>query len=209
MNCSAADSKCCWPRKRRRRARGPVSWQLASQQRLQLDSGQLVAHVPARAIGFTVATPTAEVVDLGTEFGVHVDAQGQTNVQVFEGAVEFSLSTPASAKPASGPATVRGAWRRGRRRGPSARHTPWNPPGCAGKFARRVARAKDSLREVPIDLKGAVATQSSKFAGEGSFSSPDAAIDGDRKTFSHTATEDVDGSWWQLDFGLVRGRCPP
>jgi ferric-dicitrate binding protein FerR (iron transport regulator) len=38
--------------------------------------GKLVAHVPNEARGFTVYTPTHDIVDLGTEFGVEVKAEG-------------------------------------------------------------------------------------------------------------------------------------
>ncbi|HSI35785.1 MAG: FecR domain-containing protein [Phycisphaerae bacterium] len=50
-------------------------------------AGRLVATVPEGAQGFTVSTPTARVVDLGTEFGVGVAEGGGTEVQVFRGLV--------------------------------------------------------------------------------------------------------------------------
>ena len=67
---------------------GPATWLLESEQRLRFDSGKLAARVPKSAIGFTVATPLAEVVDLGTEFGVEVDGGGKTEVHVLKGEVE-------------------------------------------------------------------------------------------------------------------------
>lgn len=54
--------------------------------RCSLETGQLVARVPAAAIGFSIATPNCEVVDLGTEFGVDVTGE-RSGVQVFEGSV--------------------------------------------------------------------------------------------------------------------------
>ena len=53
-----------------------------------LNSGSLVARVPEKAIGFTVTTPSSEVVDLGTEFGVAVDEHGASEVCVLEGVVK-------------------------------------------------------------------------------------------------------------------------
>ena len=60
----------------------PARWEFTSQQRIFFHSGRLMAQVPRAAVGFTVATPTAEVVDLGTEFGVVVDEQNTTDVVV-------------------------------------------------------------------------------------------------------------------------------
>ena len=56
-----------------------------------LHAGQVVAYVPARAVGFTIETPGARVVDLGTEFGVRVAADGVTDLQVHRGLVQAQL----------------------------------------------------------------------------------------------------------------------
>lgn len=58
-----------------------------------LEVGRLVAFVPESAHGFTVDTPRARVVDLGTEFGVGVGESGDTEVHVFQGAVVTAWST--------------------------------------------------------------------------------------------------------------------
>ncbi len=76
---------------------GPAVWQLSSDQRLQLEAGKLLAQVPKTGVGFTVVTPTAEVVDLGTEFGIDVDQQGATELHVIRGRVELK---PAAAEAA-------------------------------------------------------------------------------------------------------------
>ncbi len=58
---------------------------------LRLNSGRLIARLePGGKVGFTVQTPSANVVDLSTEFGVEVHENGPTDVVVFEGAVEVS-----------------------------------------------------------------------------------------------------------------------
>ena len=80
---------------------GPASWLVASDQRMSLDAGRLAANVPAKAVGFTVATPTAEVVDLGTEFGVQVDEEQATTISVTQGAVDLVESGPAAANAAT------------------------------------------------------------------------------------------------------------
>lgn len=53
--------------------------------------GKLRAQVPPAARGFRLRTPTANLVDLGTEFGVAVemkDGKSQTALHVFDGEVE-------------------------------------------------------------------------------------------------------------------------
>ena len=55
-----------------------------------LKLGRLVAHVPASAVGFTIQTPTAIVTDLGTQFGVNVDAHGKMNLGVLNGSIEWA-----------------------------------------------------------------------------------------------------------------------
>lgn len=58
----------------------------------QLLRGKLVGRVTTKdAQGFTVHTPTAMVVDQGTEFSVAVDHLGQTEACVFKGRVEARL----------------------------------------------------------------------------------------------------------------------
>lgn len=59
-----------------------------------LHQGRLTARVPQEAKGFTIGTPSGKVIDLGTEFGVHVDAEGLATVHVFHGQVEAVPSMP-------------------------------------------------------------------------------------------------------------------
>ncbi len=51
--------------------------------------GKLRATVPPQAVGFTIGSPNLDVVDLGTEFGLQVEAEGKTEVHVFKGKVEL------------------------------------------------------------------------------------------------------------------------
>ena len=66
---------------------GPAEFLIRSDMKGTLSIGKLTAVVPQQAHGFSVATPSAEVVDLGTEFGIEVDGTGRTEVHVFEGEV--------------------------------------------------------------------------------------------------------------------------
>ncbi|MCP4781955.1 MAG: FecR domain-containing protein [Fuerstiella sp.] len=71
---------------------GPAELEILSTDRTILSSGILTASIPESAVGFEVVTPAMDVVDLGTAFGVSVGTDGETDVCVFEGEVEVSLS---------------------------------------------------------------------------------------------------------------------
>lgn len=73
---------------------GPATFVVDSSNSSQLLAGKLTARVPPTARGFTVATPTARVIDLGTAFGVEVDAAGETEVHVFDGRVQMVAHEP-------------------------------------------------------------------------------------------------------------------
>jgi len=66
---------------------GPSEVVLSTPLRLVLRSGQVVCRAPHGIRGFTVETLKAEVLDLGTEFGVRVGDAQRTEVQVYEGEV--------------------------------------------------------------------------------------------------------------------------
>jgi hypothetical protein len=67
---------------------GPAEYKLIAPGRTQLVSGLLTATVPPGAEGFRVDTPTAQVVDLGTAFGIEQRSDGTSKVSVFDGEVE-------------------------------------------------------------------------------------------------------------------------
>ncbi|MBN2217364.1 MAG: FecR domain-containing protein [Pirellulales bacterium] len=71
---------------------GPAQLSFEKPDRVACNRGSLVATVPREAIGFTVRTPLANVVDLGTEFGVAVEPNGESEVYVFQGAVRLKSS---------------------------------------------------------------------------------------------------------------------
>jgi len=66
---------------------GPAFFTPQSGTSALLAHGKVSAVVPERARGYTVTTPTAEIVDLGTEFAVDVDDNGTTEVHVLDGDV--------------------------------------------------------------------------------------------------------------------------
>jgi len=66
----------------------PATLEIIDAMNCRLKRGTLVADVPPTAIGFTVDTKDAKVVDLGTRFGVSADDEGKYLVHVIEGLVE-------------------------------------------------------------------------------------------------------------------------
>jgi len=67
---------------------GPARLDINSAWDATLYSGTLKATVPPEAVGFRVAGPAVEVVDLGTEFSMIADGGGTTDVLVLKGSVE-------------------------------------------------------------------------------------------------------------------------
>jgi len=70
--------------------KGPATFDTSNAGAGYLHTGSLVANVPKGSEGFTIQTPAAAVVDLGTEFGVRVEGEtGTAKVEVFQGKVEL------------------------------------------------------------------------------------------------------------------------
>lgn len=63
----------------------PCEFQILTDDRIALIYGKLYAVVPPSAIGFSVYTSNAKIVDLGTEFGVQAEAGGDTQLYVLKG----------------------------------------------------------------------------------------------------------------------------
>ncbi|QDT52433.1 fec operon regulator FecR [Caulifigura coniformis] len=69
---------------------GDVSMKMVSAESVALLRGSATTRLDkAKGGAFDVQTPSAHVVDLGTEFGVRVQDDGNTDVVVFEGAVDI------------------------------------------------------------------------------------------------------------------------
>ena len=73
----------------------PATLELIDSMNCRLISGTLVSDVPPSAIGFTVDTLNARVVDYGTRFGVSTGKDGKYMVQVLSGKVEVEDHTEA------------------------------------------------------------------------------------------------------------------
>lgn len=66
----------------------PLKARLIDDMHLRLEAGRLNADVGERGKGFTVCTEAGDIIDLGTEFGIEVDSDGESRVAVFSGQVE-------------------------------------------------------------------------------------------------------------------------
>lgn len=66
---------------------GPAILHIDGPQQITLHRGRLLAEIPPPAIGFTVKTPAAEVIDLGTQFGVAIGDDGAAEFHVLKGQV--------------------------------------------------------------------------------------------------------------------------
>ena len=73
---------------------GPAHLKVESAMNVSVEYGTFSARVGPRGKGFKVRTPSAEVVDLGTEFGLAVSPDGDTEVAVFQGIVDLSYDDP-------------------------------------------------------------------------------------------------------------------
>jgi hypothetical protein len=77
---------------------GPCHFELQTTGKGYLRSGKLAAHVPPRAAGFEVKTPTARVVDLGTDFRLEASSK-ETTLAVIAGKVDlFPVSSAAGGR---------------------------------------------------------------------------------------------------------------
>jgi len=75
---------------------GPADLDLLATDRAYCRQGKLRIRAPLQSSHFSLATPEADVVDLGTEFGISVDQQRGSEVQVFEGSVALQGNGQAS-----------------------------------------------------------------------------------------------------------------
>ncbi len=75
---------------------GPAEFKISSEKRMMLHRGVVTATIPESAIGFVVDTAAAQVLDLGTSFGVAVSEDGSTDVCVFDGEVEVTNQADAA-----------------------------------------------------------------------------------------------------------------
>ena len=75
---------------------GPADIEITSATSIRCLRGRVTTLVDKRGRGFSIETPGAKVVDLGTQFGLSISDEGETEVVVFQGAVDLSNSRQAA-----------------------------------------------------------------------------------------------------------------
>jgi len=73
--------------------KGQTHFEIRSADRAYSRRGSISARVGDEARGFTIETPSARVIDLGTEFGVSISEVGEMEVAVFRGIVDLALDS--------------------------------------------------------------------------------------------------------------------
>jgi hypothetical protein len=68
---------------------GPADFEITSATSILCARGRVTTLVGERGKGFTIETPRAKVVDLGTQFGLSISDEGETEVVVFRGSVDL------------------------------------------------------------------------------------------------------------------------
>lgn len=64
---------------------GPAEFQILTDDRVYLNYGKVYLTVPREAVGFSVYTQNAKIIDMGTEFGVLAELGGATQLHVLKG----------------------------------------------------------------------------------------------------------------------------
>ena len=75
---------------------GPARFEI-DQLGLYREYGRVYTHVSETGYGFTVRTPTTLCVDMGTEFGVHVEEDGSSELHVLKGLVQIKADAASGA----------------------------------------------------------------------------------------------------------------
>lgn len=125
----------------------PADFNLESNTLIALDSGKLVGQCPTeQSRGFAVRTPSAKVVDLGTEFAVEVKSPTVTDIHVFEGKVEANFASQQLAAKSQTVAIGRDQARRFDASDPIVRAIAATP--------QRFTRSWDQVHAQPLHLAG-------------------------------------------------------
>jgi hypothetical protein len=117
---------------------GPATLELLTPLRAYLQAGRAVVHVPQAASGFVLETRDANVLDVGTEFGVKVGPDRGTEVQVYQGSV-FTSAKSAAGRTTSPQRMLAGS---AARLDPDAIDTFQDLPFAPDRFVRQLPETK-------------------------------------------------------------------
>jgi hypothetical protein len=176
---------------------GPAEWSIDGDNGATLKAGKIVARVPSQAVGFTLSTPTAKIVDLGTEFGVEVNESGTTEVQVLKGKVELHPSQRESSTSVSEPITLSAG---------SARRIAFDEAKRAVVIENVTPNSQFAARRAPLSNSyqlSAGALASSEGARE--FGRAANHLVNGSGLSKETHTNVADGTMWHSAYGKVNG----
>ena len=122
---------------------GPATLELQTPMRAYLQAGRAVVHVPEAATGFVLETRDANVLDVGTEFGVKVGPDRGTEVQVYQGSV-FTSAKSAGGRTNSPQRMLAGS---AARLDPDATDTFQNLPFAPDRFVRQLPETKSGSKD--------------------------------------------------------------
>jgi hypothetical protein len=80
---------------------GPADFEITSPTSIRCRRGRVTTLAKDRGRGFTIETPQGKVVDLGTQFGLSISDDGETQVVVFQGSVDLTANSQAATGDAS------------------------------------------------------------------------------------------------------------
>ena len=176
---------------------GPASFVVDGAKAVALRRGKATVSVrgngsPEGQPRFTVQTPSAMLTDIGTSFGVAVDAAGETHVTVFEGLVDLLPRTDGAVpmRLAAGEAGETSKRQTPRKAVPRER-------GFVRSLARPSAELQASLAKYGWDESSAVPIYRESFAGSGPLAGSWPSDRGGVGEVAWTAPE----PGWQLDSG--------
>ncbi len=72
---------------------GPADFDITSATSIRCRRGRVTTLVDHRGKGFSIETPQAKVVDIGTQFGLNISDKGETEVVVFQGSVDLDYNS--------------------------------------------------------------------------------------------------------------------
>lgn len=177
---------------------GPAEWSIDGTNQATLKYGRLLANVPRQAVGFTVETPTARIVDLGTEFGVAVEKSGTAEVHVIKGRIDIHSEGGTTAAPlrAGQGATITADGVQTRRDGSTADKFKRVVEAAASKSTASQKTVR-SIGTRQLDLSRAQTSASSVID---LIYATSYAIDNKPETYFHSGNDDR-APWWQVDLG--------
>lgn len=122
---------------------GPAALELLTPMHAYLQAGRAVVHVPKAASGFVLETRDANVLDIGTEFGVKVGPDRGTEVQVYQGSV-FTTPKPVGGQTNSPQRLLSGS---AARINPHAVEPIQNLPFAPDRFVRQLPDTKSGDKD--------------------------------------------------------------